>query len=342
MKYKPPREKERGRRKAESQTQGLRAPGCTPQPSPKRCGSPRGLPGWAPGKGREQACTCRLVNWAHPHLIFIPTPSPSCALSHLPTPCVSLPIPHCSFIFPYIFFFQISPLSSLLLSLRSLSFLLYLLPFTSPFPPTCYPPSPSCSSPHTQRGPEPTREPSAAESPLSAEYVLLLIQCLISQAEVAVAGGREAGTWKMDEEYKNKMARTPGMGSRLSEVLGSRPRAPSFSPTPPPLAGQSSERSPFWVWRAGTMGKIRQMERQGRQRESVGGIRETGIQRKPKQQRALIEADPTQRHLSSVPIRTPKQPYCAPESGPQRGRCWGLDHGYHNPPSFPFRKYHPI
>lgn len=65
----------------------------------------------------------------------------------------------------------------------------------------------------------------------------------------------------MDEEYKNKMAWTPGIGSRLNEVLGSRPRAPSFSPTPPSLAGQSSERSPFWVWRAGIMGKIRQTER---------------------------------------------------------------------------------
>lgn len=173
-------------------------------------------------------------------------------------------------------------------------YLSILFPFSFTFYPSplpFHPPVilPALLAPPTRRGPEPTKEPSAAESPLSAEYVLLLIQCLISQAEVAVAGGREAGTWKIDEEYKYKMARTPGPGSRLSEVLGSRPRAPSFSPTPPPLAGQSSERSPFWVWRAGAMGTIRQMERQGRQRETIGGIRETGIQRKPKQQRALRE-----------------------------------------------------
>lgn len=179
---------------------------------------------------------------------------PLSLLCPFPSPHPLLLSPHPSFIFSFFhlsLYFLLPNLS--FLSLHSLSFLLYLLPFSSPFPPTCCPPSPSCFPP-TRRGPEPTKEPSAAESPLSAEYVLLLIQCLISQAEVAVAGGREAGTWKMDEEYKNKMARTPGTGSRLSEILGSRPRAPSFSPTPPPPAGQSSERSPFWVWRAGAMG----------------------------------------------------------------------------------------
>lgn len=47
----------------------------------------------------------------------------------------------------------------------------------------------------------------------------------------------------MDGEYKNKMARSPGIGSRLGEVPGSGTRAPSLRPTPPPLAGQSSERN---------------------------------------------------------------------------------------------------
>lgn len=55
---------------------------------------------------------------------------------------------------------------------------------------------------------------------------------VISQAEAAMAGGQGWGTGKMDEEYKNKMARTPGTGSRLSEVPGSGTRAPNLQPNP--------------------------------------------------------------------------------------------------------------
>lgn len=81
------------------------------------------------------------------------------------------------------------------------------------------------------------------------------------------------------------MARTLGTGSRLRGVPGSGTRAPSFNPTPPPLAGQSSEGSAFWVqrWR---MGKIRQMGRSRGDRAEAAGRRRWRNRRKRGQKKA--------------------------------------------------------
>lgn len=118
----------------------------------------------------------------------------------------------------------------------------------------------------------------------------------------------------------------------------------TFSPTPPPLAGQSSERSTFWVQRwhrakdkangkeqrgpgRGSREKIlEESEKEGSEgsQEKRGGI-----------DRRLTLPSPTHPR----PVWTPEQPYCAPESRPRCGRFGGPDHGYHNPPSFTFRKY---
>ena len=49
------------------------------------------------------------------------------------------------------------------------------------------------------------------------------VRIVSREAEAAVAGGRGGGTGKMDEEQKNKMARTPGTGSRLRQLPGSKP-----------------------------------------------------------------------------------------------------------------------
>lgn len=103
------------------------------------------------------------------HLISIHTPSLSCTL--LTIFLHSLPIPHCSFIFSYISFFQISPFPPL-------SYFSILFPFlpsalTSSFLLTCSLPNPSFPQPEPpglRRGPEPTKEPSEAKSPLSAEH----------------------------------------------------------------------------------------------------------------------------------------------------------------------------
>lgn len=149
---------------------------------------------------------------------------------------------------------------------------------------------------------------------------------VISQAEAAVAGGQGAGTGKMDEEYKNKMARTPGTGSRLSKVPGSGTRAPSSSPSPPPLAGQWSDRCAFWVQRADTMGKTRQVGRNRGGREGWQGGRGS------EETKRTRDID---RRMTLLRPTCPRTAIMCSWVWAQSGRLWGLGPGCRIPPSFP-------
>ena len=107
-----------------------------------------------------------------------------------------------------------------------------------------------------------------------------------------MAAGRGGGTGKMDEE-QNKMARTPGTGSRLRQVPGSKP-GPRAQPDPTTTASWSvGQKKCVQGMRAGTTGKSRQM---GRSREEqagwlagVGKARERRVRRKPQKSGALME-----------------------------------------------------
>lgn len=91
------------------------------------------------------------------------------------------------------------------------------------------------------------------------------------------------------------------------------------------------------------MGKIRQIGRsRGDQAGAAGRCwwNQRGVRRKPGGKKgALTEGCPYPVPPSPVPVWTPEQPYCPPESRSQCGRFGGPDHGYHNPPSFTFMKY---
>ena len=111
--------------------------------------------GTSGGESRGGAWACRLARWAHPHLISKPSLSPSS--SSFPPPGL-LPLsalPSLFFYFSNVFFFQDSSFPPLPLS----PLVLHPLPFR--------PLSPESTGP--RRGPDPTPEPSEAESPPSAE-----------------------------------------------------------------------------------------------------------------------------------------------------------------------------
>lgn len=157
MKYKPPRERERGRRKAEPQTQGPWAPACTLQPSPSELGPPRVLPGWVPvGEERaelglglqagEQSSPPTELPYP-PALPLSPSFPPSASLSTSLTRFSSFL--HFSFPSKLFFFPPFPP------SLHPPSFFLYPLPFTSPSPPTVLPSPASLhpKSPGSRSGP---------------------------------------------------------------------------------------------------------------------------------------------------------------------------------------------
>lgn len=179
MKYKPPREEERGRCKAEPQTQGQRAPACTPQLGPSELGPPRGLP-QAPGEGRGQGWAWTAWAWAGcrtelappsshtPPLVFFPTSPASASLSTSPTVLPSLSIFSSNSVHLSLSVSVFPPLSFTFCLHLSLCIHLFFFPaLLFPYPKPL----------GLRRDPDPTKEPSEAESPLSAElWSWLLIQ----------------------------------------------------------------------------------------------------------------------------------------------------------------------
>lgn len=123
MKYKPPRERERGRRKAEPQTQGPWAPACTLQPSPSELGPPRVLPGWVPvGEERAELGLGLQAGEQGSPPTELPHP-PALPLSpSFPPPLLFFYFPHWIFIFLR-FFFSFQTVLSTIPSISPSSFL---------------------------------------------------------------------------------------------------------------------------------------------------------------------------------------------------------------------------
>lgn len=223
MKYKPPRERERGRRKAEPQTQGLQAP-TAPFSLVSMNLSLQGVCWWTLGGGESRPGLAGWWTGLIPHLI--PTPPPLPLAPPFPSSHPLLLSPHPSLFF---YLFLSARLPNLCSPSPSISLFSFLSPLSSaprlslsthlfssqPF----LPPTPN---PRPGGTLNPPRSPQRQKVPCQQNVVLAADSVsVISQAEAAVAGGQGGGTGKMDEEYKNKMARTPGTGSRLSKVPGS-------------------------------------------------------------------------------------------------------------------------
>lgn len=127
---------------------------------------------------------------------------------------------------------------------------------------------------------------------------------VISQAEAAEVGAGQ-GAGKINEEYKNKMAWTPGTGSRLSEVLGNGTRIPSSSPIHCHLLVSRVENY-FLVMEGGCCGKEQGKQTGAEDKQGMAGRKpwkesERGVKRKPE---AVIGCDPIQFHLIPRLIQT--------------------------------------